>query len=43
MCDAVFYLPAHLASFALKFVSGMQSLYFSESQDEMVLQTCREK
>ena len=27
------FLPAHPASFAHKFVSGMQSFYFSESQD----------
>ena len=25
------------------FVSGMQSFYFSESQDAIVLQTCHEK
>ena len=36
------FLPAHPASFAHKF-SGMQSFYFSESQDAMVLQTCHEK
>ena len=28
------------ASFAQNFVSGMQSFYFSESQDAIVLQTC---
>ena len=33
-------LPAHPASFAHNFVSGMQSFYFSESQDSIVLQTC---
>ena len=33
-------LPAHPASFAYNFVSGMQSLYFRESQDARVLQTC---
>ena len=38
------YLPAHPASFAHNFVSGMQSFYyFSESQDAMVLQTCHLK
>ena len=36
----VILLPAHPASFTHKFVSGMQSFYFSESQDAMVLQTC---
>ena len=30
-------LPAHPASFAHNFVSGMQSFYFSESQDAIVL------
>ena len=40
---AVIFLPAHPASFAHNFVSGMQSFYFSESQDAMVLQTCHEK
>ena len=33
-------LPVHPASFAYKFVSGMQSFYFSESKDTIVLQTC---
>ena len=33
-----FLLPAHPASFAKNFVSGMQSFYFSESQDAIVLQ-----
>ena len=33
----VILLPA---SFTHNFVSGVQSLYFSESQDAMVLQTC---
>ena len=36
----VILLPA---SFTHNFVSGVQSLYFSESQDAMVLQTCNEK
>ena len=35
--------PAHPASFALNFVSGMQSFYFSASQDAIVLQTCHLK
>ena len=35
----VILLPAHPASFAHTFVSGMQSFYFSESQDAIVLQT----
>ena len=38
--DSVILLPAHPASFAHNFVSGMQSFYFSESQDAIVLQTC---
>ena len=38
--NAVILLPAHPASFAHNFVSGMQSFYFSESQDAIVLQTC---
>ena len=38
----VILLPAHPASFGhYSFVSGMQSFYFSESQDAMVLQTCQ--
>ena len=37
---AVILLPAHPASFAHNFFSGMQSFYFSESQDAIVLQTC---
>ena len=37
------FLPAHPASFEHNFVSGMQSFYFSESQDATVLQTCHEK
>ena len=37
---SVILLPAHPASFAHNFVSGMQSFYFSESQDAIVLQTC---
>ena len=36
-------LPAHPASFTRNFVSGMQSFYFSEFQDAMVLQICHEK
>ena len=36
-------LPVHPASFAHNFVSGMQSFYFSESQDAIVLQTCHLK
>ena len=39
----VIFLPAHPASFAQNFVSGLQSFHFSESQDAMVLQTCLEK
>ena len=38
--DSVILLPAHPASFAHNFVSGMQSFYFSESKDAIVLQTC---
>ena len=37
---SVILLPAHPASFAHNFVSGMQSFYFSKSQDAVVLQTC---
>ena len=37
---SVILLPAHPASCAHNFVSGMQSFYFSESQDAMVLQIC---
>ena len=33
-------LPVHPASFVHNLVSGMQSFYFSESQDAIVLQTC---
>ena len=40
MVRTVILLPAHPASFAHNFVSGMQSFYFSESQDAIVLQTC---
>ena len=40
---SVILLPAHPASFAHNFVSGMQSFYFSESQDAKVLQTCHLK
>ena len=36
-------LPAHPASFANNFVSGMQSFYFSESQDAIVVLTCHLK
>ena len=38
--DSVILLPVHPASFAHNFVSGMQSFYFNESQDAIVLQTC---
>ena len=36
------FLPAHPHAhpFAHNFVSEMQSFYFSESQDAIVLQTC---
>ena len=37
---SVILLPAHPASFVHNFVSGMQSFYFSESQDAIVLQIC---
>ena len=37
---AVILLPAHHASFAHNFVSGMQSFNFSESQDAIASQTC---
>ena len=33
-------LPVHPASFVHNFVSGMQSFYFSENQDAIVLQIC---
>ena len=33
-------LPAHPASFSNHFVSGMQSFYFSDSEDAIVLQAC---
>ena len=36
-------LPAHPASFTHNFVPGMQSFYFSESKDVMILQTCHGK
>ena len=41
-CDhiAVILLHAHPASFAHNFVSAMQSFYFPESQDAIVLQIC---
>ena len=42
-CDLVIFLPAHPASFAHNFVSGMQSFYFSESQDAVIFQNCHEK
>ena len=35
----VILLPAHPTSFAHNFVSGLQSFYFIESQDAIVLQT----
>ena len=38
--DPVILLPAYPASFTHNFVSGMQSLYFNESQDAKVMQTC---
>ena len=41
--DSVILLPAHPAFFTHNFVYEMQSFYFSESQDAMVLQTCHEK
>ena len=37
---SVILLPAHPASFTHNFVSGVQSFYFRESQDAMVMQTC---
>ena len=37
---AVIFLPVQPTSFTHTFVSEMQSFYFSESQDAMVLQTC---
>ena len=40
---AVILLPAHPAFFTQNFVSGMQSFYFSESQDAIVLQICHEE
>ena len=36
-------LPAHSAFFVHHFVSGMQSFYFCESEDAIVLQTCQLK
>ena len=36
----VILLLAHPASFVHNFVSGMQSFYYSETQDAIVLQTC---
>ena len=36
-------LPTLPASFAHHFVSGMQSFYFGESEDAIVLQTCYKK
>ena len=41
--EAVLLVPAHPASFANNFFSRMQSFYFSESQDAMVLQAYHEK
>ena len=41
--EAVLLVPAHPASFAHIFFSGMQSFYFNESQDAMVLQAYHEK
>ena len=38
-CLQCFFLPVHPASFVHNFISGMQNLYFSESQNAMVLQT----
>ena len=40
---SVILLPAHPAFLTHNFVSVMQSFYFSESQDAMVLQTCHEE
>ena len=40
---AVILLPAHPASFAHNFVSGIQSFNFSEPKDAIVLQTCNKK
>ena len=37
---SVISLPAHPASFAHNFVSVIQSSYFSESKDAIVLQIC---
>ena len=37
---AVILLPAHPASFSHHIVFGMQSFYFGESEDAIVLQTC---
>ena len=38
---SVIFLPAHLASFAHNFVSGMQNFYFSEYLGmQKKLQTC---
>ena len=35
------FLPVLPASFVHNVVSGMQSFYFNESQDAIVLQTCQ--
>ena len=43
LSSSVILLPAHPAFFTHNFVSGMQSFYFIESQDALVLQTCHEK
>ena len=40
LVTAVILLPAHHESFAHTIASEMQSFYFSESQDAIVLQTC---
>ena len=40
---SVILFPRHPASFVHNFVSEMQSFYFSESQDAIILQTCHEK
>ena len=37
---AAILLPVHPASFAHHFAPGMQSFYFGESEDAIVLQTC---
>ena len=37
------FLPAHPSSFTYNFFSEMQSFYFSESQDAIILQSYHEK